>query len=198
MRILRLQAVPIEFDIFPESDTKSAEPASPSPANRLAHLSRLLRSPFGTGQTYTGVLTKAEHSISDTDVCRVLLRLHALEILHSAIFRAPGAPNVDNLPPLPGENCLEWMQGHGYPVRTDTSNSQPVVAPALLFHVSDEGSLDINFTGAMIDTLWQYLSSGREKDMAPHLIQNRSGLVSNPSRLSEEQTRVPLISLRRL
>eukprot|EP00977_Amphora_coffeiformis_P007537 scaffold1650_cov163-Amphora_coffeaeformis.AAC.3 len=197
MRILRLQAVSIEFDIFPETDTKSAEPALPSPANRLAHLSRLLRSPFGTGQSYTGVLTKTEQSISDTDVCRVLLRLHALEILHSAVFRAPGVPNVDRLPPLPGENCLEWMQGHGYPVRSEASNTQPVVAPALLFHVSDEGSLDINFTGAMIDTLWQYLSSGREKETAPHLIQNRSGLVSNLTRMYEEcRTQAFLIFIR--
>ena len=179
MRILRLPAVPIEIEMPTELETESkpTEQSLSSTVTRLASLSRLLRSPFGANDDSAGILAKSGPFITDTDVCALLLQSKDPDILKSAIFRTPGASYTIGLPPLPGEDMIEWMRTFGYPVLVE--NTPARVDPALVFSLTDEGTLDVNVTGAMIDTLWQYLSKKQDRDTAPHLIQNQSGLVSS-------------------
>lgn len=176
MRTLRLPAVPTEVDSFSVFDAESSAQTSPAPVTRLAHLSRLIRSPFGAVQDSSGVQSKRGPGMTDADVCVILLHCSIPSIVQSAAFRNQESVNDFRLPPLPSHRTLEWIQNYGYPVPADTAAS--TAHPALSCQVLDEGALNVNVTGALFDTLLQYLSKNQEKDIAPHLIQNRSGLVS--------------------
>jgi hypothetical protein len=176
MRVLRLPAVQTEVDIITdagmESDDTGKSPVTT--VGRLAHLGRLLRSPFGTIQNPNGVMSDSGPAVTDIDACAALLYLKVPGMLEAAA--APGTSEVSQFSPPSFSNGLDWMRLYGYPSLTEIASS--VVDPALLCSLSDDGKLDINVTGALIDTLWQYLSKTQTKERAPHLIQNRSGLVS--------------------
>ena len=180
MRIMKLPAVQLELEALPEAKGESGESSEPeqglvNTVSRLADIGRLLRSPFGATQANAGVMPKTGPEMTDTDACALLLLSKVSDMLESATL--PELSDNPRFPYLPGSNTVDWMRLYGYPIDTDATSS--MVDPALLCNVSDEGPLDINITGAMIDTLWQYLSKSHARETAPHLIQNRSGLVSN-------------------
>lgn len=172
MRALNLPPLATGFDDFPTNKADSSKQAIQSPVSRLGHWSRLLRSPFGTSNGDIDTPSKAGPIFTDSDVCILLLHARIPDVLDSAIFPVTGESTVALLPFFPGEQLMKWLVMHGYPSRQDDD-------PAILCQVSDEGLLDVNVTGALIDTLWQFLSKKDDKETAPHLIKNDSGLVSH-------------------
>jgi hypothetical protein len=172
MRALNLPPLATGFEVFPTSDGDPSKQAIQSPVSRLGHWSRLLRSPFGVSNPEVDTPSKAGPIFTDSDVCVLLLHAVIPEVLDSALFPVQGEGALARSPFFPGEQLMKWMVMHGYPSRQDDD-------PAILCQISDEGLLDVNVTGALIDTLWQFLSKKDDTETAPHLIKNDSGLVSH-------------------
>lgn len=149
--------------------------------SRLKSIGRLLRSPFHPdpssrdSSNFSGLKTIS----SDIDFCYLSLLLWSLDIVGLALppYETNTQTTIHTI--LPHERPVQWLNQFGYPFDGKTLPSDFTNQPALSCRATDDNALNINITGALIETVSDYLgqTSADPGELPPHWIQNDSGLV---------------------
>lgn len=167
--------------------------------SRLYGIGRLLRSaPFqteGAEMVYDSRLPSILRR--DVDLCYLSLASAARREISQAMFPLLKSGSSPPLSLLPGDRPMQWLNRFGYPVEIEERTS-PI---GLTCHLSDSMPLNINISGALLESLSGYVSDGQAGDLrslAPHWIRNETGLVSgivNGMYFRGSITNLPLVLL---
>jgi hypothetical protein len=150
---------------------------------RLRDIGRLLRSPFRSDKSASTDHAGLELSSlleTDGDFCYLMLASSGNEILSDALFQPSSATGRVPLSVLPGTNPTQWLSRFGFPL-AKSPDVKDKATPAVVCWISDATPLNVNVTGAMIESLSEYRGKeegGKSGRVDPHWIRNDTGLVS--------------------
>jgi hypothetical protein len=150
---------------------------------RLRDIGRLLRSPFKSDKSASpdhANLALSSILETDSDFCYLMLASAANEILSDALFQPSSATGRVPLSLLPGTYPTQWLSRFGFPFAKST-DVKDRTTPAVVCWISDATPLNINITGALIESISEYRwkeQGGKSRCVDPHWIRNETGLVS--------------------
>jgi Vacuolar sorting-associated protein 13, N-terminal len=149
---------------------------------RLKSIGRFFRFPFSNERLdhKVGIETQPSFLETEIDLSFFILRNTARIIISSAMLpslRPSMEDSIDSaLCSLPGSMPLTWLHQFGFPVLKNFDSYDSAHPSALLCWISDCCPLNVNLTGALIETLSEY-AGVKTRSLAPHWIRNDSGLV---------------------
>lgn len=150
---------------------------------RLRDIGRYLRSPFRSDKSASPDhpnLALSNILETDGDFCYLMLASAANEILSDALFQPSSATGRVPLSLLPGTYPTQWLGRFGFPFAKPT-DVKDRTTPAVVCWISDATPLNINVTGALIESISEYRweeRGGKSRSVDPHWIRNETGLVS--------------------
>jgi hypothetical protein len=156
-------------------------------SQRLKNIGRFLRFPFSNERLEQKVDSGSLPGFLETeiDLSFLLLFCSAREVISLAMLSSFNLATCNSpISAFPGSMPMTWLHQFGFPVLKDFDSNASTDTPGLLCWISDCAPLNVNLTGALIETLSEY-SGAKTRRLAPHWIRNDSGLVSKHLSLTQ-------------
>lgn len=154
----------------------------PDAGETLRDIRKLFGSPFANKQSDRG----AENVKCASDMPYLLLVALAPSLISAALL--PSTSNELNIQheatqrsvmQIPGTRRMEWLKQFGHPGFAGGEKAPLSRDPAIQCCLRDTKTLNINFTGALIENLATYMTGTSDTSaIIPHWIRNETGLVS--------------------